>query len=279
MADAVYRDLTLEQVEQEYQPAVHVESLQAVIDDYHERGVAARESLHHQRHQYGGHPDEWLWYVAAPSSRAPLVVFLHGGDWRHLSADDGSLLAPGAHLAGCAFASANYSLCPHEPLEVLVQQARRAVAHLVEDARRYGHDPRRVIVVGHSSGAHLAAMVAVHDPRPAAFVLVSGIFDLTPIVYTPINDDVRLTAGDAARLSPQSLISYSPADCVVAWSMGDTDECRRQALEWAKRWSDSPGNRRATAVVEPNRHHFDVIDDLFDPNTHLGTALRDILDA
>jgi arylformamidase len=277
MADAVYRDLTREEVEREYQPALHVPSIDAIFDEYRHRGLAARESLRHERHLYGGHPDEWLWYVHAPTTRAPLVVYLHGGSWSHLSADDGSLLAPGAHLAGCAFASVNHSLCPHEPLEVLVQQARRAVAHLVEDAARYGHDPRRVIVVGHSSGAHLAAMVAVHDPRPAAFVLVSGIFDITPIVFTPINHDVRLTAGDAVRLSPQSLISYSPADCVVAWSMGDTDEVRRQALEWAKRWGDIPGNRSATAVVEPNRHHFDVVDDLFDANTHLGTAVHDLL--
>lgn len=277
MADAVYRDLTLAEVEREYQPSLRVPSLQAVIDDYHDRGVAAREDLPHRRHLYGGHPDEWFWYVPAPSSRAPLVVFLHGGSWRRLSADDGSLLAPGAHLAGCAFASVNYSLCPHEPLEVLVQQARRAVAHLVEDAARYGHDPRRVIVVGHSAGAHLAAMVAVHDPRPAAFVLVSGIFDITPIVFTPTNDDVRLTPADAARLSPHSLISYSPAECVVAWSMGDTDEFRRQALEWAKRWGEVDGNRQAIAVVEPNRTHFDVIDDLFDANTHLGIAVHDLL--
>jgi arylformamidase len=278
MSATVYRDLAREEVEREYQPALHVPSLQAVIDDYRERGVAAREALPHRRHQYGGHPDEWLWYVAGPASHAPLVVFLHGGSWRRLSADDGSLLAPGAHLAGCAFASVNYSLCPHEPLEVLVQQARRAVAHLTEDAARYGHDPRRIIVVGHSAGAHLAAMVAVHDPCPTAFVLVSGIFDIRPIVFTPINDDVRLTHDDAVRLSPQSLIGYSPAECVVAWSMGDTDEFRRQALEWAKRWNDTPGNGRATAVVEPNRTHFDIIDDLFDAGTHLGTAFRVLID-
>jgi arylformamidase len=277
MADTVYRDLTREEVEREYQPSLLAPSLQRVIDDYRRRGVAARESLPHHRHRYGGHPDEWLWYVAAPSARAPLMVFLHGGHWRRFSADDGSLLAPGAHMAGCAFASVNYSLCPHEPLEVLVQQARRAVAHLVEDAARYGHDPRKVVVVGHSAGAHLAAMVAVHDTRPAAFVFVSGIFDITPVVHTSINDDVRLSIGDAKRLSPQPLISYSPAECVVAWSMGDTDEFRRQALEWAKRWGEFPGNRRATAVVEPRRHHFDVIDDLFDPNTHLGTAVRDLI--
>jgi arylformamidase len=277
MSATVYRDLTREEVEREYQPALHVPSLQAVIDDYRERGVAAREALPHRRHQYGGHPDEWLWYVSAPSVRAPLVVFLHGGSWRRLSADDGSLLAPGAHLSGCAFASVNYSLCPHEPLEVLVQQARRAVAHLAEEAASYGHDPRRIIVVGHSAGAHLAAMVAVHDPRPRAFVLVSGVFDILPIVFTPINDDVRLTVDDALRLSPQSLIGYSPAECVVAWSMGDTDEFRRQALEWAKRWGEVQGNRPATAVVEPHRNHFDVVDDLFDPNTHLGTAMHDLI--
>jgi arylformamidase len=278
MAETVYRGLTRSEVEYEYQPSLHVPSLQPILDEYHRRGVDARESLTHHRHTYGGHPDEWLWYVPGPSQRAPLVVFFHGGYWRQLSADDGTLIAPAAHLAGCAFASVNYSLCPHEPLEVLVQQARRAVAHLVEEADRYGHDPRRVHVVGHSAGAHLAAMVAVHDTRPAGFVLVSGIFDITPIVFTPINDDVRLTAGDAVRLSPLSLIGPTTAGCVVGWSMGDTDEFRRQALEWAKRWNETPGNRAAIAVVEPSRHHFNVIDDLFDDTTHLGTAVRDLIE-
>lgn len=272
---AVYRDLDLETVLSEYQPALHVEDLGAIMQGYHDRGVEARAHLEHRRIAYGAHPDEWLWYVPAASSDAPLLVFIHGGYWRRLSADDGCLLSPGAHAQGLAFVSINYTLCPNGALDLLVDQTRRAIDRLHADAQGLGFDPGRMHIAGHSAGGHLAGMVAIHDPRPRGYVMVSGVFDITPIVHTPMNDDVRMSPADAERLSPMERIVPRPGtDCITTWGERETSEFRRQSIEWAERWTALPGNRPARAIESPSRHHFDVIDDLVLPESSLGSAVR-----
>lgn len=272
---AIYRNLDLEAVLREYQPALHIDDLGAVIQAYHDRGVAARSELEHRRLDYGAHPDEWLWYVPAASPGAPLLVFIHGGYWRRLSADDGCLLSPGAHAQGFAFASINYTLCPNGPLDLLVDQTRRAVDYLFRNATALGFDPKHLHIAGHSAGGHLAGMVALHDTRPRGYIMVSGVFDITPIVHTPMNDDVRMSPDDALRLSPMGRITARPGtDCIAAWGERETSEFRRQGIEWTERWSAIPQNRRATAVEVPGRHHFDVIDDLVLPDSALGSAVR-----
>jgi len=272
---SVYRNLDLETVLSEYQPALHVDDLGAIMQGYHDRGVEARAHVEHRRIAYGTHPDEWLWYVPGPSSDAPLLVFIHGGYWRRLSADDGCLLSPGAHALGLAFASINYTLCPNGPLDLLVDQTRRAIDRLHSDAPTFGFDPARMHISGHSAGGHLAAMVSLHDPRPRGYIMVSGIFDITPIVHTPINDDVRMSNADAEHLSPMGRIVPRPGtDCITTWGERETSEFRRQSIEWAERWSAIPNHPRAIAVESPNRHHFDVIDDLVLPGSPLGSAVR-----
>ena len=275
---AVYRDLDLEGVLREYQPALHVPSLPAVLAEYEQRGTSARAALEHRRLSYGDHPDEWLWYVPATVPGAPLLVFLHGGYWRRLSADDGCLLSEAAHAQGWAFASINYTLCPSGPLDLLVDQSRRAIDHLVAGAAALGHDARRIVVSGHSAGGHLAGMIAIHDPRPAAYVMVSGVFDIVPIVHTPMNDDVRLSLEDAERLSPMSRIAARPGvPCIATWGEHETGEFRRQSIEWADRWGSIAANGTATAIEAPGRHHFDVIYDLVNPTSVLGAAVSELV--
>lgn len=275
----VYRNLSLDEVLSEYQPALHVESLPNILEQYRTDGERARATIVHERVAYGTHPDEWMWFVPSAAREAPLLVFLHGGYWRRLSADDGCLLSPGANRQGWAFASVNYTLCPKATLDVLVDQCRRAVDHLARNATALGVDPQRIVVAGHSAGGHLAAMVAVADERPAGYVLVSGVFDITPIVLTPINDDVRLTAADAERLSPMRLVPERPrAECLATWGELETSEFRRQSIEWAERWTALPGNRAASHLEAAGRHHFDVIYDMVDPSTPLGTRVRSMVE-
>jgi arylformamidase len=269
----VYRGMTATVLCDEYQPAIHVPTAQHDIEGYGIRGEAARRAVEHQRLAYGSHPDEWLWYVPASQPDAPLLIFIHGGYWRRLSADDGCLLSVAAHTHGLAFASINHTLCPAAGLDDLVDQARRAVGFLIDQSLRLGHSPGAVHVSGHSAGAHLAAMVAVHDPRPAGYVYLSGVFDVEPVVWTPINDDVRLTVDDARRLSPMFLAPFAPAARqIVAVGSLESAEFHRQSSDWAERWEFGHGAAPIFIDVE-GRHHFDVMDDLFDPATALGAAV------
>ena len=262
----VYRDLDVAALHLEYLPSLRVPNFAEVLRDCAERGVVARQSLPTHRVSYGDHPDEWLWYTPAAHTGAPLIVFIHGGYWHLLSADDGSFLAPAAVRAGCAFASVNYTLCPNAPISTLVDQVRTAVELLVAPGD-LTHDRSAVHVIGHSAGAHLAASIADEALGVAGYVFMSGVFDIRPLVHTPDNDDIRLTDDDASRWSPQlhpSRIGSVPA--LVAWGADESSEFERQSREWANKIE-------ADIVVSPDRNHFDVLFDLFDASTALGSAV------
>ncbi len=102
----------------------------------------------------------------APGARRPIVVMVHGGGWR---AGDKALEAvvwPKATWflqRGCAFASVDYRLAPAATPREQARDVGAAVALLVARGAELGLDPERVVLIGHSAGAHLAAL-AVTDP-------------------------------------------------------------------------------------------------------------------
>ncbi|MEN9646465.1 MAG: hypothetical protein RL238_3134 [Actinomycetota bacterium] len=204
-----------------------------------------------------GHPGDWLRLLhgdALPPD-VPLLVLVH----------DGPRPPRGIEALGCAVACLDPSVHAHDTVEELTTRTRDSVSWLV-DHPGLGHDADRVVVVGHGTGAHLAAMVAVHDARPAGYALVSGRYDLT--------DDGRL---DLQHVSPLHLLGASDAECVVAWASDDTCTVRRQGQAWAATWSITEWNRPATAVEATGRSHTDIVDDLFDPDTMLGAAVLAML--
>lgn len=101
---------------------------------------------------------------APPGQSRPLVVFIHGGGWR---IGDKAMGAHGREKAaffnaqGYAYASVNYRLSPAVTHPAHVQDVAAALAWLHDNAEAQGLDRNRIVVMGHSAGAHLAALVAV----------------------------------------------------------------------------------------------------------------------
>ena len=257
----MYRNFDGETLEREYTPASLVPDVQIYLDSYATRGVIAREMIKHERISYGNHIDEWLWY--APSVGAEhetLIIFVHGGFWRRLSADDGTFLTHGWHDLGYSVASINYSLCPSEPLDVLIDQTRRAIEFLSSR-----HAPAKTVLIGHSAGAHLVAMALCHAVTTefGGAILVSGLFDLEPIIFTSVNDAVKLNPSSARRLSPIHLVTDAPdTPILVIWGENETDEFKRQSREFATAWSNVPKHNAATTTEIASRNHFDILDEL-----------------
>ncbi len=104
-----------------------------------------------------------LWPGASPLPAA-LVVFVHGGTWMHGGKYAGT---PGQarafRAAGFAYATVNYRLLRHGPPQAAAQDIAQAVAFLRGEAKGCGLDPDRIILMGHSAGAHLAALVALDE--------------------------------------------------------------------------------------------------------------------
>lgn len=115
---------------------------------------------------YGAHPLQQLDFYSAGDGVRPLLVFLHGGAWQF--GDKARRLAdakaPFARGEGWHFASLNFRLVPEVGVAEMARDAAAAIARLVAEAGALGIDPRRVVLMGHSSGAQLAALVGT-DPR------------------------------------------------------------------------------------------------------------------
>jgi len=114
---------------------------------------------------YGADPRQRLDFIPAPAShRAPLFVFIHGGAWAFGDKGMAGHMAVHARAQGYAFASLNYRLVPAADPAQQAEDIAAAIALLVRDADELGVDPGRIILSGHSAGAHLAALVGT-DPR------------------------------------------------------------------------------------------------------------------
>lgn len=116
---------------------------------------------------YGSAPLQRLDFQAARTTKpAPLFVFVHGGGWRQGDKRNATGGQQASHFTGrgFAFASVNYRLVPAARVEDQAQDVADAVAYLIRHARELGVDPARIVLAGHSAGAHLAALVAT-DPQ------------------------------------------------------------------------------------------------------------------
>jgi len=115
---------------------------------------------------YGTDPKQRLDLVKpAGVAKAPVLLFVHGGGWSigdkaHAAGDK----AKWANSKGWAFASANYRLVPQATVESQAADVASAIAWLRANAAAQGLDPDRIVLMGHSAGAHLAALVGT-DPQ------------------------------------------------------------------------------------------------------------------
>ena len=115
---------------------------------------------------YGRDPLQRLDLVApAGNKRPPLIVFIHGGGWsigdkRHAIGAKASYFVG----KGYGFASLNYRLVPQATVEQQAADIASAIAKLRTHAIGSNYDGERIVLMGHSAGAHLAALVGT-DPQ------------------------------------------------------------------------------------------------------------------
>jgi acetyl esterase/lipase len=126
---------------------------------------------------YGSEPLQRLTFTPGTTRRAPLFIFIHGGGWSFGDKNMASHMAAHFHGLGYAFASLGYRLVPAATPQQQAEDVAAAIARLVHDAGRLGIDPDRIILSGHSAGAHLAALVGTDPAYLAAHRLPVSILD------------------------------------------------------------------------------------------------------
>lgn len=116
---------------------------------------------------YGSDPLQVLdiWRAKDVRGPAPLIVYVHGGGWKRGSKDNATGRFKPVHYPeqGYAFASINYRLVPAATVEQQAADVAGAVKALIDRAATLGIDRRRIVLMGHSAGAHLVALVGTDE--------------------------------------------------------------------------------------------------------------------
>jgi arylformamidase len=180
-------------------------------------------------------------------------------------------MARGLNARGIAVAVPGYDLCPQVGVGAIIEQLRLACRALA--------DAGSLVVSGHSAGGHLAACLLATDWAPLgvpsrlvpAAYAISGLFDLTPLLRTQVNDALGLDESEAERLSP---IGWTPPsgtvfDAVVGGA--ESGEYLRQSASIVERWGRAGVATRYEAV--PGANHFTVVAPLADPDSAMTRRL------
>jgi arylformamidase len=232
---------------------------------------------------YGPTAAETLDLYPTQQANAPIHVFIHGGAWRLLSKRDSAFAAETLVRAGAHFVALDFGLLPVVTLTEMVDQVRRAVGWLYRHAAQFDGAADRIHISGHSSGAHLAACVAVtdwtHYDLPSnvvkSAICASGIYDLLPVRLSSRNEYVKLDAETEHSLSPIRHLHHLRSKIFVANGSLESDEFQRQSRAFAG--ALGPFLAAPLAVYE-KLNHYEVVETLADSSTKLGRTALNLMD-
>jgi arylformamidase len=234
-----------------------------------------------RRFAYGRTSVERLDVYTTRRAEAPINIFIHGGAWRRGLARDYAFPAElfvnaGAHLVVPDFAAVQDvggSLMP------MAEQVSRAVAWVHANASRFGGDPARLYVSGHSSGAHLAAVMLTTDWKKLGLptdlikggLCSSGMYDLRPVRLSARSGYITFTDEMEEVLSPQRHLDQLNAPVIVAHGTLETPEFQRQARDFAA--AVKSAGKPVQFLVGEGYNHFEIIETLGNPYGLLGRAV------
>lgn len=150
--------------------------------------------------QYGDSARQRLDVYRRVTTRAPapVIVFLYGGRWKYGTKDDYLLIGNNFARRGWVTVIANYRLYPKVLFPAWVEDGASAVAWTVRNIERFGGDTSRIIVVGHSSGAHTTALLALDEHYLRDAGVAAGTVRGFVSIAGPV--DTSWTARDVQRL-------------------------------------------------------------------------------
>jgi arylformamidase len=209
------------------------------------------------------------------------VIYIHGGAWRNGTAKDFAFPAEmfmnaGAHFVVPDFVQvqdAGGSLLP------MIEQVRRAVTWVYQNAASFGGDVERIFITGHSSGAHLAGVTLVTDwvndyglPPDAikGGLLVSGMYDLKPVRLSKRSEYVKFTDEIEEKLSSQRHLDKLNAPVIIAYGTQETPEFQRQSREFAA--AVKTAGKPVELIVGEGFNHFEMQETFANPYGIAGRA-------
>ncbi len=276
MSEAVFLHYTQAELDRAYDQRVWAANAAAVIECYATVSKAVQTRYAYTTEQYGPGEDEVLDVYppargakpaagGAGSGGAPIHVFVHGGAWQRLTKDDSAFPAPAFVESGAVYIALNFSVLPKVRLPDMADQCRRAIVWIVRNAWRFGGDPGRIHLSGHSSGGHLAGVLLTTDWKALGLeksplrsgLVASGMYDLGPVLLSARSSYVKLDKAEEDALSPMRHLDRVACPIVVAYGDGESPEFKRHARDFAAALKAKV--RHPSQLVEGTaQNHFEI---------------------
>ncbi|XP_073415994.1 kynurenine formamidase [Dendrobates tinctorius] len=270
-----WRKLGKEELEHQYSPShwSHRMDKDAVIEAHVKEitegtnlsRAVARTALNIQ---YGDCDSEKmdLYLPEGEPTNFPVLVYMHGGYWQFLSKEECGFMAAPLVSHGIAVMVMDYDIAPKGDMDLIVAQVRRSIASI---CRLYPHNSG-IYLCGHSAGAQLVAMTLCTDwtdykatPDIKGALLVSGVYDLLPIIDTYVNDALKMSQEVAIKNSPMQYVRQMNAGTcrvVIAVAEHDSPEFHRQSQQYFQSLKEL--GLSVSYVLVDGTDHFDVIEKL-----------------
>lgn len=221
---------------------------------------------------YGDEPRQRLdvYVPESISTPAPMVIFYYGGGWRDGSKNDYEFVAASLTEAGNIVVIPDYRLFPDVVFPTFVDDGAAAAAWALDNSERLGGDPGRIFVMGHSAGAHIAALLALdHQYLTAAGVSgqpfagligLSGPYDFLPIesgyLLDVFPEDLREDSQPVNFVSsraPRTLLIHGNDDETVRPrnSRSLAESLRSEGVDVTTTYYDDVGHARVVVALAP----------------------------
>jgi len=224
------------------------------------------------------------------------MVFIHGGSWRF--GDKRMVARKDAFFTshGFIFVSINYRLSPEVTHPAHAQDCGAAIAWVSKNIAEHGGDPKRIYIMGHSAGAHLAALVSTDETYlkeagaslsaiRGAIVLDGGGYDIPKMV----NSGELFAQGRYERAFGESLSTWQNASPVKHVAKGKSippflivHAGKRVASELQAiglRAALEAAEVKVTQYNDPGKNHLTINSDIGAQNDATSKIILDFLEA
>lgn len=217
-----------------------------------------------------------------------IFVFIHGGYWQYFRRNENAFMAQTMSDEQILTAVIGYPIAPHGTIDQIVACVEQALVKVLELAKKLS---TKVFICGHSAGGHLASTLLLIDWKTkynidqeifAGFFLVSGVFDLIPLISTYVNKPLNMTTEIAKNQSPLhrptdnywSALKHKPILCVHAQHDPPTfhDQNRRFGA-----YLKEIGFDNVQIIQIDGFDHFDIIEHLVKKDQQLTTIFLNLI--
>lgn len=206
-------------------------------------------------------------YRQEKALNAPVLVFLHGGAWTRGDRKQYPFLANRFAREGFVVVVPSYRLSPKYTHPAQIEDAAAAVAWTFRNIGRYRGDPQRVVVAGHSAGAHLAALLAAnprwlkaHNTAPGRLrgvIGLSGVYDLTGLAGRAASPVFGRDPETLRAVSPRHQLTAEAPPFLLTYCQFDYPSLPEQARDFHD--AILALNRPSSLVYIPGETHITEI--------------------